>query len=703
MPHIWNDILVVTEAEIVPHWYPTYEALKKAIQRHRDVPYGIKKVRSGGNGRQMLINYDSLKTEIKNALGDPRKISHIMENYYHVDAAAVKFYQTYQFEDGGYLTPEHQEEYIINASVLIACNRLNEARIRERRNKGMHLKGIMNILCRDAASFNKILHTKHGVKHSLPESEKRFKELFNDFLKPQKELPYNFATLISGKLRNQNSRKVDNSIIDLLNELFAGQSHKPTPTDVARVYDAFLRGYTEPINHDTGEIYNPADFKPLSKSTITTYLNMWAQRIGNHSKRSGDRQQLKGKYIPYHSLKKTMFAGSIISVDDRQPPFEYAPGERVWFYLALDLGSMAYTCWVWGKSKQGIIIEFYRQLVRNHAQWGIGLPLEIEAESSLNSSFVNTFLMPGAMFNNVRIEANNARGKRIERENRTMRYEKEKEHEGWIARPFAKNEANQKGPEEKKILPYNEIVELAKRNIYEHNNSPHPVHTDKTRWEVFTEMQHPEVQPINWRGILPHLGYATDSSVNAGIIRLQGGEYLLGDNGEIYTGERLINLMKRVEGETVKIYWLDDDNGKVLKALVYVGDTLVCEALPKPVYARATAERTPEDEAARTTMSAYAATIQGYMNRKRNSIKGVTVIDNRPKTLNTKFVMPGLQHYQQAEEYTAPEVLPAIEDEDEWSITDTTAQDENNNTDFYKSTAERIGGNPTIKRLKDRL
>src|SRR5690606_34491167 len=109
----------------------------------------------------------------------------------------------------------------------------------------------------------------------------------------------------------------------------------------------------------------------------------------------------------------------------------------------------------------------------------------------------------------------------------------------------------------KKIIPYNTIVENALRDIQEWNNSPHAVHTHMSRWDVFCEMQNPKTSPTNWKGILPRLGYTTQSSVNTGIIKLQGGEYLLGDDGEIYTGDRLINLMKRVEGEKVTIYWLD--------------------------------------------------------------------------------------------------------------------------------------------------
>ena len=75
----------------------------------------------------------------------------------------------------------------------------------------------------------------------------------------------------------------------------------------------------------------------------------------------------------------------------------------------IDLGNEAFTCWVYGTSKEGIITDFYRQMVRNYAEWNLILPAELESEMSLNSSFVDTFLKEGNMFQYVRIEATQTR------------------------------------------------------------------------------------------------------------------------------------------------------------------------------------------------------------------------------------------------------------------------------------------------------
>lgn len=669
MPAEWNNIIVVTADELIPDYYKSLGALKIEISRYQNKDYGIKKVQRGGNGRQMLISFDSLSREIKESIGDPRKVSNPLEFYYKVDNDAVRFFtEKFEFEDGSKLSLKHQDEYITNASVLKSAIALKAAREYERKSKGGSFKCIMATVCKDVANFNDVLKIKFNSRHTLPASEKRFKETFKAF-----ENGFDYASLISGKLKNENRKLVTDQLLQLLNDLFAEKVQKPTRTEVARKYEAFLSGYIQVVNpaDETGECYNPADFKPLSESTIINYLGKWQDKIGTHRLRSGDRQIYMGTYKPYHSLDKPNFAGSIISIDDRNPPFKYDANNRVWFYNGIDLGSEAWVCWVHGKSKEGIITEFYRQLVRNYAQWGLNLPAELECESNLNASFRDTFLQEGRMFDYVRIEANNARGKRIERYFSNLRYGSEKQREGWLARPHARSEANQAGNQVVPIIPYNTIVDNSLRDIEDWNNSAHSVHTSKTRWEVFLEMQHPDLKPINWNAILPHLGYITKTTCQLnGIIHFNNAEYLLGLNGEVLLGDRLINMMSKLAGQAIDIYWLDGNDGEALKALIYLRnqDTLICEAVLKPRYNRAKIERTEKDKQAYEIISAYANTIDAYAARKAAQINKLLVIDNTEKTLNKNFVIPQIKRYQQpAENLNEPEILQQI-NEDEISL-----------------------------------
>lgn len=659
MPHTWNDIVVVTKEELVPHWYK-WNALRKNLERYAAKSYGIKRARFGGFGHDLLIAFDSLPGNIKEALGDPRKVCHSLERYYRIMSDTITFYSTYQFEDGTYLDAEYQERYIINASVIKALLAIKSYREGEWKTKKRSLTGLSKTLWIDSISFQQTLKVKHKVEHTLPESEKRFKGALKDFEKR------GYESLISGKHRNNNSRKVTETVLALLENMFGKDKTKPTATTVHRRYESFLNGYLEIINDSTGEVYDPKEYRPLSVITVTNYLANWSSKIGTYAARSGNRQTYMQQFKPYHSLDKPKFAGSIISIDDRQPPFKALNGKRIWFYMGIDLGSEAFTCWVYGDTKEGIIIEFYRQLVRNYAEWGLNLPAELEAEMSLNASFINTFLREGAMFQHVRIEANNARGKRIERYFGNLRYENEKDKLGWIPRPFATRESNQAGPDAVPAIPREQIVENSLKEIEKWNNMPHSVHTHLSRWEVFMQMQHPDLKPINYLAILPHVGYRTKTSCRVGTIRLNGNEYLLASNGKISLGEHLIGLMKQVEGHEVDVYWLDNNEGEIIKALVFLRDQLqlICEAIIKPTYNRAKIEQTDNDRLSREQMSSYVATIEAYGRKQKKAIESVTIIDNTPARPKS-FIMPGLKHQKPLNEWPEAEILPDIPENEE--------------------------------------
>jgi hypothetical protein len=602
--------------------------------RHKIKNGQITKLRNPGPNSPSLIKFEDLPAEWRLKLirnfGEPEKrvIQSNFEKYYTQDSDALAFYTTEELVDGKYLPDEAVLEYTTNASVLNTVEKVYKAHYNMRKS----LKGKVNdVWAITTAECNRF---KEKVPHTLPENADRLRLKVAEYKKEgYKCLIHKSYGTTSG------ARKVTDETVDLLNAMFANKVTKPTATEIARTYDGFLAGYVEVINNETGECYSPSAFKKLSTATITNYLAKWTNKAATHAIRSGNRQTLMGKFRPYHTLVQPKFASSIISIDDRQPPFEYAPGKRVWFYCAVDLGSEAIVNWVYGKDKQGIILEFYRQLVRNYTDWGFNLPAELECESSLNSSYKDTFLREGSMFQFVRIEANNARGKRIEAYWKQLRYGLEKKREGWIARPFALSEPNQISPVQLPLVPFDTIVEGCLRDIETWNNTEHSKIKGKTRWEVFCDTQNPDVKPTNWRSFLPSLGYKTETSCRTGIIRLNNAEFLLGHNGLIAYSDNLIRLMDQVEGRDIDVYWLDDNEGKVMKGIVYLrgDDRPICEAIAKPGYNRARIEQTPEDEANRLSMSKYVASVDGYINNKKRSIDRVTIIDNRPTTLNNKF------------------------------------------------------------------
>lgn len=651
MPHFLGNILVVTKDELVPKYYNTYDALQKSLKRYEKKPYGIKKAQSGGNGRQLLINFDTLPKEMQDSIGDPRKLDHALLKYWEISSEAVRYYTyIFHFEDGTPLKTEYQEEYITNASVLIALKHLRDYKLSKWKNK----KGINRNLWEELLSFNEVLEKIHGRRHTLELAEQPFVRKFKSFLASE-DGKYNFESLVSKKFKNQHAKIMTEEMEMLLNNIFAGQEHKPTKTEVANKYNAFINGEDiDFINDDTAEIYDHTDrkkFKPLSESSIIAWLGKWENIIGTYAKRSGNRQELIGKFIPHHSLEQVKEAGIMVSIDDRQPPFHYEGNKRLWAYMGIDLGSEVWTTWVFGKDKdENLMLEFYRQMLRNYTQWGFNLPLELECESHLNSLFRDNLLQNGAMFDRVRMEANNARGKKVERYFGKLRYEFEKDKNGWLARPNAKQESNQQGPSEAPKIPIEEIENNCKYDIVQWNNMEHRTHKGKTRWEVFCEMQSEKTKPTNWRAILPHLGFSTRTSCKAGIVKFRKSEYLLGLDNEICTGDDLIRLMKYIEGKSFEVFWIDGNDGEVLKAMVYYDDMMLCELLPKPKYSRAYHEMDDTGKINRQIMSAYENTINTFMKIRKNEIDSLTIIDRRQKTLNNKFQIAGLEGFKPREE-----------------------------------------------------
>lgn len=656
MPVIVDDILVVTKDEILNAkdrngmpFFNNWENLRKTLTRYADKPYGMKRLnRGGGKGKQMLVKYETLPSELQEAIGDPRKGHHPMLKHFRIDEEAVTYYNVFRTQNGG-LDDSKKQRYITEASLLNAAVAFMEERRQmwQRMHKSS-MRGLEASVCVDILSFRPVLRNQFHREYTLPENEVRLREKLRKYAGLEGESRYQF--LISGQTGNTNASVKTLSQIQILESMFISQKHKPTPTEVADQYNAFLDGYIEVISKETGEMYDPKDFGKLSLRTITSYLSSWHSKIATHNQRAGNRQQFIANYLPYGSMYQPDYAGSIISVDDRNPPFWYAKGKRMWFYCAYDVGAHCFTAWVYGKTKEGIIVDFYRSIVRNYTAWGIPLPAEIECESSLNATFRDNMLADGAMFQYVRMEANKARGKYIERVWGKVRYEVEKKREGWLARPTALRESNQFGEDGDKhpIIPYDDLAYQCLQDIQNWNNSLHPnqeKYPGMTRWEVFTENQNPNLRKeTNWAMILPYIGYKTETSCKAGTIKLQRKEFFLGLNGEISTGDELIELLECVEGKELDVYWLDDMNGEVLKALVYLrgGTRMMCEAIVKPKFHRAKIEQTAEDRKNMSLVMAYINTISGFSGQRKGEIERVMVIDKRKKSVNNKFVMPGL-------------------------------------------------------------
>lgn len=108
--------------------------------------------------------------------------------------------------------------------------------------------------------------------------------------------------------------------------------------------------------------------------------------------------------------------------------------------------------------------------------------------------------------------------------------------------------------------------------------------------------------------------------------------------------------MRIIEGKDFDVYWLDGNDGQVLKAFVYMNDRLICEVMEMPRYNRAIAERTTACHEAIQLQSAYVASVDAFEKRQRDKIENIQIIDNTPKTINSNFKFPNLKKFEARKE-----------------------------------------------------
>lgn len=639
-------------------------AYKKRCARKKD--FRLKKGLGAGN--EALVRWNALTSDEQSVLiaafGSPDAAYHPLDKYFEMDGEARAFYDNYRFDsDRQFLNEEQKKRYTLRASVLNALLLQKNARFTDHKKKGGSTRGVWVTLRRDVKYYEERCIQRYGYGHGLPSSDK-LRQKLNEYTHNG---TLNYACLIDGRAKNQNAQAATPEMIELWMAIYAGQKgYKPNHIEVARTYQNFLVGKTTIVNNETGELYSCYEecYRPVTARTILRYQSQWQNKIGSHLKRTGNIQQYKGIYIPPKSRKAPAYAGTIISVDDRQSSFEYGVGKRMWYYLGIDVGSQAITAWTWGDSKEGIILDFYKQMVANYHSWNTPLPYELEGEMSLNSSFINTFLANGAMFQRVRIEANNARGKIIERFFREIRYRYEKKIEGHRPRPFAKDEANQISGEKKIYLTKQEIITIGMQIIKAWNDELHPnqkLHPGMSRWDVFTEKQHPELEnfPTNYAGILPHLGSETKTSMKAGRVLLQNELRWAAEDGQLLSGEKLVQVLRQIEGKEFTVRWLDKGmygKGEVIKAFVYKDGKQVCELIGNEAqFAHGTLERTEQDKINYKLQDAYQKTVESYAKTIARGIDRVTVTETKERKTGG-FVMPGLEIYEPPTE--AAETLP---------------------------------------------
>lgn len=590
----------------------------------------INVVRNGGGlGNYVLVEVATLpqrfRDRIKEKYGDMKEdiLRDWFAQHYVVDANARAFYTRFRFENGDALPPEHINEYTVNASVLQAViDLLNDTRVMRKAMQG------------DSVNWGKmagaISYYQAEFGHTLPLSVNRFKARVNEFRDS------GYECLISKKFQNQNTRKVTYRIERLVLSL-AALEERPYVTVVMEMYNQFLCGEIEVADIETGEVLSPEEFRDkkgnpvvLSEGTISNILNAQKNRA-LLSKVHDSSWDFNNRYRPYHLRNVANFAGSKISLDDRDLPRPMHNGQRVKAYYAYDVASGAVVGYAYSRLKtKELFIDCVRNMFQTLDRNGLYMPAELEVEHHLVSNFADGLMQAGTVFPFIRwCNPGNSREKRAEHFNRAKKYGVEKRLQGNIGRWYAKLEANR--PKEEKVYDeynntykvktysYEELVADDIRAIQEFNNQQHPNtkrYPGMTRWDVFCQTQNPNLAAWDKHVLYRYIGECTETSIRQNMYcTVQYQQYRL-------PSPDVINRLAP-RNNKVTAFYLPDIDGNISEVYIYQNDKYIATCGLLERYNEATAEQTEADKEAYTEQAKYVAQFDSMM--KEGKIQKVSV------------------------------------------------------------------------------
>lgn len=170
---------------------------------------------------------------------------------FEIDKQAEYFFKNFRFDNGDELPLNHQKTYTLNASVLnsiklIQTNPILKSKLLKNKATGFWKKISIQVNL-----------AKNDLNHNLPSNERRIKGSYINYL----EQGYN--SLISKRFGSQNSRKVDEKVLKLLDNI-AKQFKSNSPALIKLKLDSFLEGNIQVIDSKSGNLYNNKDFKGLN-------------------------------------------------------------------------------------------------------------------------------------------------------------------------------------------------------------------------------------------------------------------------------------------------------------------------------------------------------------------------------------------------------------------------------------------------------
>lgn len=629
MPHICDNIMVVTVDELVPRFWPSWDALRRKLDRELNKPYGIRRAKEGkGAGNHVLIAFDTLPYNIRELIGDLRSAEH--NTMIKVDGRAVNFYASYVMEDGRNLSPDHQREYSNNAAILNALKEQFEIGIGERSartgkkltKKEFFEKKAKNL--REDEDLNRKWH------NSLPNSSRRLEEAFNAYVKES------YVSLISDKFLNKNKRLVTPELEALWLSIYA-MKDKPFGKTVHDMYVDFAKGEIEIVDYKTGEFFDrtklcynkKGELFLISEQTLRNYLNKPENRVVVDLLRN-DSLYYSRVHRPYQLRRSPDCSFSKISMDDRDLPTKCTDGKKVVAYYAYDVASGAVVGASHSKDKDlELVKECFINMFRYVDKHDLAIPEEVEVEHHLMNKIEDDL---NNMFHYVRFCApGNSREKRAEHFNKSKKYSADKKiSKNVTGRWWAKCEAyikptKREGAEyvEDK-LPYSRLVQEDLDAIAYYNNMPHPdqeKYPGMTRLQVLHQRIFADAVKINKSILYRIIGNCTKTTIrNNKLITCQHGQYSLSHPRDI---ERL-----QPNNYQCQAYWLEDTEGKIDEVYLYQGEEYISTCKLVRPYNEARCEQTDEDRLSMLEQNKYNSKFDAMVKKsKADKITKLAILD----------------------------------------------------------------------------
>jgi hypothetical protein len=588
----------------------SYSAYEKRAKRSE----GFRLRAAHGKGNDVLLNWVNLphdwQMQLIENFGDPTKEArpNVVQRFYARDPKAADVYSNYITKDGKNLKAKLIKEYIANASICEAVIKAESYAKAKRKSLGGSTLPVWDILMQDVEAL------RATTGHTLPIPSMR--RIIRDYKLDK------YESLISGRLCNDNRRKVTAQVESMLLSLYA-MPNKPFATSVSELYQSFLDGKIDVVDRQTGEFFNRSDFfrngEPIeiSEQTVWNYINNPLNRAIVDKSRM-DALDYNNTHRPHARRHAPKYSFSKVSMDDRDLPRKIIGGGRVKAYYSYDVTSGAVVGYAYSRNKdEELFLECLRDMFRLMDKQGWGVPMEVEVENHLVNKFFDDL---GVMFPIVRICApGNSQEKRAEHFNKAKKYGVEKATQTGIGRWWARSEAfrtkSNKVSNEyvEKSYEYDMLVADDVKAIADYNNQLHPKqkrYPGMTRWQVLCYNINPNVTQVNRAVWMKAIGNYTDSSIKRSkFVTVQYNQYELPNPA----------VISRLKPNNYKVdaYWLPNEFGEIKEVYLYQAGEFLCRAALSETFNEATAEWEDTDKEIYTQQSAYTAKFDSMVKKGR--------------------------------------------------------------------------------------